>query len=178
MKKLILCFIVIVLFISCDSDEDNQSTPIISTGNFKIDDDPFQLSQGFITPSEEDEPDLYRKFILLSSDGYSWNQNQFIGAADGAFITLYSDNSSFEVEGTYSITDNQAASGQAEMYFAINYDIQNDTLDNEEEIESGTLTITKNTDGTYIFKIDNAVVDIIGDDFTLDYEGVLTTISP
>jgi len=176
--KSISTFMIILTFlISCESDDDTQTTPIISTGNFKIDNDQFQLSQGFVTPTEADSPGFYRKDILLSSGEYSWSQNRFIGAADGTFITVYSDNSSFEIEGVYSITDNQVATGQAEIFFAINYDIQNDTVDNEEDIESGTLTITKNPNGTYVFNIDNGIVDIVGNDFTLDYDGLLTTIS-
>jgi hypothetical protein len=91
---------------------------------------------------------------------------------------VYSDDLSFEIEGVYSITDDQVVAGQVEMYFAINYDIENDTLDNEEDIGSGTLTITRNSNGTYVFNIDNGIVDIVGNDFTLDYNGTLTDIAP
>ncbi|WP_164510798.1 hypothetical protein [Nonlabens xiamenensis] len=57
------------------------------------------------------------------------------------------------------------------MYYAINYDIQNDTLDSEEDIESGTLTIVKNDDNTYVFTINNGVVDITNQSFELLFDG-------
>ncbi len=64
------------------------------------------------------------------------------------------------------------------MYFEINYDIENDKLDQEEEIESGTLTITKNSNGTYIFNIDNGFLDAVGNEFTLDFHATLTLLTP
>lgn len=178
MTKIILIFVSIVFLIACETDDDDQTTPVNSTGNFKIDDDQFQLRQGFVTPTETDGPNLYRKDILLASVEYIWSQNRLIGAADTVIMTIYSDNPSFEIEGAYSITDDQVAAGRVEMYFAINYDIENDTLDQEEEIESGTLTIIRNTDGRYVFNIDNGIVDIVGNDFTLDYNGTLTLLTP
>ncbi|AGC76315.1 hypothetical protein [Nonlabens dokdonensis] len=115
---------------------------------------------------------------MIAIGEYTWSQNRFIGAADTVIMTVYSDDPSFTLEGIYTITDNQIVAGQVEMYFAINYDIENDTLDQEEEIESGTLSITKNSNGTYVFNIDNGIVDIVGNDFTLDYQGTLTLLTP
>ncbi|OUS18442.1 hypothetical protein A9Q93_03915 [Nonlabens dokdonensis] len=94
-------------------------------------------------------------------------------------MTVYSDDPSFEIVGVYTITDDQVVAELVEMYFAINYNIENDTLDQEEEeFKSGTLTITRNNDGTHVFNIDNGIVDIIGNDFTLDYQGTLTLLTP
>ncbi|WP_213523927.1 hypothetical protein [Nonlabens sp.] len=175
---LLLSFIFsLTLLCSCESDDDDMRA-IESRGSFSIDNDTFGLRFGFDTPVQEDSPNLYYKTILLSSEGYVLTQNnQLEGAADVVIMEVYSDQQNFEIEGTYSITDNQAVSGQVEMYFAINYDIQNDTLDREEDIESGTLTITKNENNTYVFTINNGVVDIVGNDFKLNYNGFVTTLN-
>lgn len=177
-KFFYLLFVVLTLS-ACNGNDDDSSNDDNNDnqgiGQFTIDNSSFDLSKGFRSPVFEDEPGLYYQNVLLSSDGFNLNttagDNPLTGTADAIFIELYSSSDNAPITGTYNVTDTDENPGDAYVYYAINYNIDADTIDDEEEIESGSLTITQNSDGSYSVSLTNGVVDITGQDFTVTYDG-------
>jgi hypothetical protein len=62
------------------------------------------------------------------------------------------------------------------IYYAAGTDIDNDTIGDEEDIESGTLSITVNNNGTYNVPLPNGRVDITGQAFEVRYDGTIKVI--
>lgn len=177
-SKLLLFTIFLTVLTSCGNDDDATTPSVVElpgTGSFSIDRVNFRLAQGFFYPSTEDEAGLYYKIIILADGGYTANTTTRLisGVASAVLIKTHDTVNRDDLSGTYDITDGTPVAGQATAYYAINYDPVNQTVDDEEDIESGTLTIRLNDDGTYNVVLSNGRVDIVGQMFTVDYDGLI-----
>jgi hypothetical protein len=174
-----------ILLISCGNDDDLTSPPVSppavvepGTGSFSVDGVPIDLTQGFYYPDEFiSSTNLYVTIIVIADGGYAPRPDRRLsGAATSVFIRLYSDMSNVGLVGDYEITDDSTVAGQAEVYVAVNYDINNDTLDEDADLESGSLSITKAADGTYDVSIENGLTDFSARTFVMTYDGAIVRL--
>lgn len=171
----------LTLFISCGNDDDVTSPPVViepGTGSFTVNTVSIDLTQGFYFPDEfVTSSNLYASAVIIADGGYTALPDRRLdGAATAVFIRVYSDRSNASIEGTYEIAEDVVTSGQAEVYVAINYDIINDTLDEDANLESGTLSITRASDGTYNVSIENGLTDFSTRTFVMTYDGAIVRL--
>lgn len=174
---ILVCFSIVILT-SCNSDDDTPVAPAFtSSGTFNIDDVSFPLDKGFTEALFLDNDDNYLFRMLLAGPGISFDQ-VYRGKADAVQIDLYVSNFNSDFVGTYSITDldSSITAGKAVVNYLVDIDLDNDTVMDEEEIESGTLTVTKNPNNSYTFTLNDGVVDITMQDFKIDYTGKIEMI--
>jgi hypothetical protein len=182
MKKSALKFSILfllTLFISCDgSDDRKDNTGDPSTGFFAIDNVSFDLNQGYNSEVFEDSPGLYYQSFLIGGDGLFFNpaSSSLSGMTNVVIIELYSETDNFDFKGSYEITDGDPVAGQALAYYALDYDVDQSTSRDEEDIESGTLFITTNSNGTFSVSLTNGVVDITRQAFAMEYDGTIKLV--
>lgn len=175
-KHSIIYLLALFLFYGCIPDDGSDVIPA-SSGSFKIDDVSFNLSQGFFTDPIEESPSLFFNTILLSDSGLnSVNNGPLTGSGNAVVMEIYSATSSSNLLGTYTITDGSPVAGQAVVNYAVGLDLDNDTTDDEEDIESGTLTISRNNNGTFNVTLSNGRVDITGQSFEVLYDGTIKVV--
>ena len=175
-KHSIIYLLALFLFYGCNPDDGDNSIPA-STGSFKIDNASFNLSQGFFTDPLLEIPGLFYKTIILTDSGFnSANNGPLTGRGNAVVLEIYSATSDLNLIGTFNITDGSPVAGQALAYYAVGLDIENETSDDEEDIESGTLTISLNDNGTYKVSLPNGRVDITGQAFEVIYDGTIKVV--
>ena len=172
--NLILLLAAVFTFTSCDSDDDNGGDNN-ETGNFlRIDDDRFELSQGYIEEYGELQDGVYDWDVTLFSDDFDLtNEEEPTGTGEAIYLDLRTSNPNGLSIGTYTYSDEEEEDAGALTYvdaiagIGISFESETGTTF---IITSGTVTVS-GTGSDQVIEFDLTASN--GDAVTGRYKGAL-----
>lgn len=178
-KTQMILLLVLSLFLhSCNSDDDNYSTPtpVAVDNQFTVGSTVYDLDAGYRSPSFPDSPGLFLTTVALTGDGLSRNGNQLTGVGDVVVIEFYTADNNGLQAGTYNLDNLNDQALTAYVYYGIDYDPQTDSAVIEDEVFQGTITVDLLTTGD--FKITGTgIADDANANFTVNFNGDIPIVN-
>jgi hypothetical protein len=170
LKPLVLLFITIGL-ISCDADDDLpereiQPIEVNPASNFNVAGEEFDINAGIQTTAAG-ENDINRVQFIFIGDGLEYNTSGIVGRGPLVQLVLYRAVGA-QLEGTFSFNDSME-SGTASLAYSEVFDVNNRSV-SDDQLESGDLTITRNSDNTLTINL-LGITEDGQEDYSLFYEG-------